>query len=45
MKLMACRMNSKQEWLDCIKISDDQGKAMGVQSEIEKCYDDLKIQP
>lgn len=45
MKLMACRMNAKQEWLHCIKISDDKGKAMGVRSEIEKCYDDLKIQP
>ena len=35
MKLMQCRMNSKQEWLNCIKISDDAGKVMGDAREVE----------
>ena len=29
MKLMACRLNSNQDWHNCVKISDDQGKEMG----------------
>lgn len=35
MKLMRCRMNSKQPWLECIKISDDQGKVMGDLNQIK----------
>ena len=34
MKLSQCRMNSKQEWLPCIKISDDKGKVMGDKTEL-----------
>jgi nicotinate phosphoribosyltransferase len=37
MKLMQCRMNSKQTWADCIKLSDDAGKHMGDPKEIEIC--------
>jgi nicotinate phosphoribosyltransferase len=34
MKLAACRMNPKQDWLACVKISDDKGKVMGEPQEI-----------
>lgn len=34
MKLMMCRLNSKQEWHFCVKISDDQGKEMGNHDDI-----------
>lgn len=33
MKLMKCRMNSNQEWQECIKVSDDKGKVMGSSKE------------
>lgn len=41
MKLMACRMNSKQTWTDCIKLSDDAGKHMGNPKEIEICKHEI----
>lgn len=34
MKLMKCRLNSKQSWHNCIKISDDKGKEMGNESDL-----------
>lgn len=34
MKLMACRLNSKQNWHNCVKISDDKGKEMGDENDI-----------
>ena len=34
MKLDKCRINSKQDWHNCIKISDDKGKEMGNVSDI-----------
>lgn len=37
MKLTACRMNNKQNWIDCIKLSDDPEKHMGNPKEIEIC--------
>ena len=37
MKLTRCRMNERQEWYDCIKISDDIGKHMGNEKEVEIC--------
>lgn len=43
MKLMACRMNSKQEWLPCIKISDDKGKVMGNPKEIQAAAIELGL--
>ena len=41
MKLMSCRMNSKQTWTDCIKLSDDTGKHMGNPKEIEICKHEI----
>lgn len=35
MKLSKCRINSKQEWRKCIKISDDLGKHLGDDKEFE----------
>lgn len=35
MKLTKCRMNSKQVWLECVKLSDDIGKHIGPEKEIE----------
>ena len=41
MKLMQCRMNSKQTWADCIKLSDDAGKHMGNPKEVEICKHEI----
>ncbi|MBR4624471.1 MAG: nicotinate phosphoribosyltransferase [Alphaproteobacteria bacterium] len=35
MKLMRCRISPKDEWENCIKLSDDFGKHMGDEKEIE----------
>ena len=35
MKLSKCRINSNQEWRNCIKISDDLGKHLGDNKEFE----------
>lgn len=35
MKLMHCRMNPRQEWVNCVKISDDIGKVMGADEEVK----------
>ena len=34
MKLMRCRLNTNQDWHNCVKISDDKGKEMGNQDDI-----------
>ena len=38
MKLMQCRMNNKQSWMHCVKISDDKGKVMGNPDEIKTAF-------
>lgn len=43
MKLMNCRMNPRQTWKSCIKISDDLGKIMGNEFEIQKAKHDLNL--
>lgn len=43
MKLTKCRMNSKQPWYSCIKLSDDQGKHMGPEKEVETCIYECNI--
>ena len=37
MKLVACRMNDNQPWYPCIKLSDDEGKHLGSDKEVEIC--------
>ena len=37
MKLKRCRMNQRQPWFDTIKLSDDEGKHMGPEKEVEIC--------
>lgn len=41
MKLSRCRMNERQPWYKTIKISDDLGKHMGSEKEIEICKYEL----
>lgn len=43
MKLMRCRISPKDEWEDCIKLSDDLGKHMGNEKEIEIAKYELHI--
>ena len=43
MKLMQCRMNANSPWVHCIKVSDDAGKVMGDETEIQQCFHDLNI--
>lgn len=44
MKLEKCRINARQPWFSCIKLSDDQGKHMGPAKEVEICKYECGIQ-
>mgnify|MGYP002514832464 CR=1 FL=1 len=44
MKLMQCRINANSPWVNCIKVSDDTGKVMGDETEIQQCFHDLNIE-
>lgn len=37
MKLSRCKMNVNQQWKECVKLSDDAGKHMGSETEVEAC--------
>ncbi len=43
MKLSRCKMDSSQEWRECVKLSDDMGKHMGSMSEVEACLHELRL--
>ena len=43
MKLSQCKMNGKQEWRECIKLSDDVGKHTGSPEEVQACLYELKL--
>lgn len=44
MKLTACKMNSYQEWRNCVKLSDDLGKHTGNSTEVQECMNQLGIE-
>lgn len=43
MKLIQCKMNAHQEWRECVKLSDDMGKHMGSNTEVQACQHELRI--
>lgn len=43
MKLARCRMNVNQPWRECIKLSDDEGKHVGSDREVQACLYELGI--
>lgn len=43
MKLSCCKMNVNQEWRECVKLSDDMGKHMGSNAEVEACLYELRL--
>ena len=43
MKLTRCRMNPSQEWRECVKLSDDEGKHLGSSEEVKACLYELQL--
>lgn len=43
MKLTQCKMNPNQEWRECIKLSDDEGKHTGSPEEVHACLYELRL--
>lgn len=43
MKLSRCKMNIRQEWRECVKLSDDAGKHTGSPEEVKACLYELKL--
>ena len=43
MKLSRCKMTAAQEWRECVKLSDDMGKHMGSNAEVEACLYELRL--
>ncbi len=43
MKLSRCKMNVNQSWRECVKLSDDLGKHMGSNAEVEACLYELRL--
>ena len=43
MKLVQCRMNDRQPWYHCVKLSDDAGKHVGELREVKNCIYDCRI--
>lgn len=43
MKLTRCRMNPTQEWRECVKLSDDEGKHLGSNEEVKACLYELQL--
>ena len=44
MKLTQCTMNANQQWRDCVKLSDDIGKHIGSDKELNACLYELRIE-
>lgn len=45
MKLTRCKMNVNQEWKECVKLSDDEGKHTGSTEEVQACLYELGLSP
>lgn len=45
MKLTRCKMNVNQEWRECVKLSDDEGKHTGSPEEVQACLYELGLSP
>lgn len=45
MKLTLCKMNVNQEWRECVKLSDDEGKHTGSPEEMQACLYELGLSP
>ncbi|WP_303013926.1 nicotinate phosphoribosyltransferase [uncultured Bacteroides sp.] len=43
MKLTQCKMNVNQEWRECVKLSDDEGKHTGSPEEVKACLYELRL--
>ena len=43
MKLSRCKMNTNQEWRECVKLSDDLGKHIGSGAEVQACLHELRL--
>ena len=43
MKLSRCKMNTNQEWRECVKLSDDLGKHIGSGTEVQACLHELRL--
>ncbi len=44
MKLTQCKMNANQQWRECVKLSDDIGKHIGSDKELNACLYELRIE-
>lgn len=44
MKLTHCKMNARQPWRECVKLSDDAGKHTGNPEEVKACLYELKLE-
>ena len=43
MKLSRCKMNASGPWRECVKLSDDEGKHMGSEREVQACLYELGL--
>lgn len=43
MKLFRCKMTAKEQWQECIKLSDIEGKHTGSEEEIRLAQETLKL--
>lgn len=44
MKLTQCKINANQDWCECVKLSDDDGKHIGSEAEVKACLYDLRLE-
>lgn len=44
MKLTRCKMTASQDWRECVKLSDDAGKHLGSEAEVNHCLHELRLE-